>query len=148
VPQVVVGQGGFGSEIDQDELATSIRYGIFPMGIPVPFLKNLSGTPSLPTGWVELNGQTISDADSPYDGKTLPDWNGTNAFVRGNSTSGGSGGAATHSHAVPADESGSGPTDKITGGNTANDYYDLNWQSDSSSSLPPYEDAVWVMRIK
>lgn len=32
-------------------------------------------TPSLPTGWVECTGQTISDADSPINGKVVPNLN-------------------------------------------------------------------------
>ncbi|MBF0290509.1 MAG: hypothetical protein HQM14_22090 [SAR324 cluster bacterium] len=59
-----------------------------PVGTIIAWHKNLTGTPSLPPEWVEANGQTIVDADSPYNGQTIPDLNGSGLFIRGNSTSG------------------------------------------------------------
>ena len=67
-----------------------------PVGSIVAWAKTLTGTPAIPTGWVECDGSVLSDADSPLDGVTIPDLNGNNNFMRGNSTSGGTGGAATH----------------------------------------------------
>lgn len=63
-------------------------FGIPPIGTILPWHKDLTGTPALPEGWAELNGQTISDADSVYDGVTLPDLNGDGRFLRGGGTSG------------------------------------------------------------
>ncbi|MDD5551464.1 MAG: hypothetical protein PHS34_09405 [Candidatus Omnitrophica bacterium] len=42
-------------------------------------------TPHLPDGWVEMNGQTLSDPDSPYDGQVIPNINGdtTGATIAG-----------------------------------------------------------------
>jgi len=34
-------------------------------------------TPNLPDAYVECNGQTLSDSDSPYDGEVIPDMNGS-----------------------------------------------------------------------
>ena len=42
----------------------------------------------MPGLWVEMNGQTISDSDSVYDGVTIEDLNGDDRFLRGSSTSG------------------------------------------------------------
>lgn len=69
--------------------------GFPPIGALMPWLKSFTNTPSLPTGWVECDGSTLSDAASVYNGQVLPNLNGGNRFPRGNSTSGGTGGAAT-----------------------------------------------------
>jgi len=50
----------------------------------------------LSDAWFECNGQTISDASSPWDGKTLPDLNATQRFLRGSVSSSTTGGADTH----------------------------------------------------
>ena len=64
--------------------------GVVPVGAVVPWLKSLTGTPAtLPDNFVECNGQTISDADSPYDGVALPNLNGNAQFLYGAATSGG-----------------------------------------------------------
>ncbi len=63
-----------------------------PIGSIVAWLKSYANTPALPSGWVECNGQTLSDADSVYNGQAIPNLNGDNRFLRGNSTSGGTGG--------------------------------------------------------
>lgn len=75
-----------------------------PIGAILPWLKSFTNTPSLPTGFVECDGSVLSDADSVYNGETLPDLNG-NEFVRGAATSGGTGGGTTgagsaHGHDV------------------------------------------------
>jgi hypothetical protein len=44
---------------------------------------NIYATPKLPDGWLECDGSTISDGDSPYNGATLPDINGDERFLRG-----------------------------------------------------------------
>ena len=59
-----------------------------PVGVILPWHKDLSGTPTLSDSWAELNGQTISDSESPYDGVTLPDLNNQARFIRGNNISG------------------------------------------------------------
>lgn len=50
--------------------------------------------PALTDGWVECNGQTLSDVDSMWDGEVVPDLNGDvhgtagGRFLRGRATSG------------------------------------------------------------
>lgn len=74
-----------------------------PVGAIIAWHKSLSGTPALSAGgeWVECNGQLLSDAQSPYNGQTIPNLNGDPAganspgqsakvqmFLRGGITSG------------------------------------------------------------
>ena len=69
---------------------------ISPIGTVLSWLKSYINTPALPDGWVECNGQILDEAESVYDGQVIPDLNGDNRFLRGNSTSGGTGGESTH----------------------------------------------------
>lgn len=128
---------------------------VIPIGAVVAWYKSTTGVPALPAQFLECNGQVVNDAGSPINGQTLPNLNGGHQFLRGNSASGSSGGAATHAHAF------TGTTDVENG--------DLDVQADSgspvtiagfahvhpfsgvsdfSSSLPPYSDVVWIIRIK
>jgi len=59
-----------------------------PIGTVMFYHKDFPNTPALSDNWAELNGQTISDSESPYDGQTLPDINGEGRFLRAGSTSG------------------------------------------------------------
>lgn len=80
----------FNGEIYQKGVSVSA-----PIGTIQAWDKNLNGTPELKEGWVECNGQTISDENSPYNGKNVPNLNGLNSekrFLRGNSNSGTVGG--------------------------------------------------------
>ncbi|MCP4137996.1 MAG: tail fiber protein [bacterium] len=43
---------------------------------------------SVPDGWVECNGGTVSDTDSILFGRPIPDLNSSGQFLRGSSTSG------------------------------------------------------------
>ena len=66
-----------------------------PVGGVVAWIKSMVGVPqTLPAGWVECNGATISDGESPMNGQAVPDLNG-NEFLRGAATSGGIGGGTT-----------------------------------------------------
>jgi len=73
-------------------------YNFFPIGAIIPWAKHLEGVSgtSLNSHWAECNGQTISDSDSPLSGTTLPNLNGENRFLRGNSITGGTGGSETY----------------------------------------------------
>ncbi len=66
-----------------------------PVGTILAWHKSLAGTPQLPDGWVECNGQVLIDPQSIYNGETMPDlnnpketWNTKGAFLRGDTTSG------------------------------------------------------------
>ncbi|MBS1614400.1 MAG: hypothetical protein JST49_16385 [Bacteroidetes bacterium] len=70
-----------------------------PIGSIMAWHKNGANMPALPDGWVECNGQTLSDAASPLNGTAMPNLNGTftteaggtssaGRFLRGGATSG------------------------------------------------------------
>ena len=69
-----------------------------PIGSISAWAKDIPGMPALSEGWVECNGQVLDDPQSPLNGQTIPDLNRENRFLRGNSTSGDTGGAETHQH--------------------------------------------------
>ena len=73
---------------DGDVLYSSEINAMPPVGSVMAWHKTLTGTPALPTNWVECSGQVISDATSVYDGETIPDMNGNGARVIGNAASG------------------------------------------------------------
>ena len=131
-----------------------------PVGAVVSWLKSYTNTPqTLPTGWVECAGQTLSDADSVYDGQVIPDLNGDNRFLRGNSTSGGTGGSSTHTLTtaeMPAHTHSQIGGTSITNSDTGTNTNARITTADSGSTggggahenKPPYYDVVWIMRIK
>ena len=108
---------------------------LVPIGIILPWAKTLTGVPALSDNFVECNGQVLSDAESPLDGQTIPDLNGDNRFLRGNSTSGGAGGATSHTHTTDDASVTSGGASRVRSINP-------------SDHLPPYYDVVWIMRVK
>lgn len=105
------------------------------IGMIVPWAKNIVGVPALSASFVECNGQVLNDAESPLNGKTMPSLNATNSFLRGNATSGTTGGEATTDLSVHG----------VNGG--------VSWGAANGSpftytNLPPYYDVVWVIRVK
>jgi len=140
---------------------------IIPIGAIIPWHGDFDNTPELPEHFAKCNGQTIDDEESPYYGQELPDLNGENRFLRGDDTSGDSGGAdsvqlsvsemPSHEHDVDGWASGSGSTTTFSS--------DAFTESGSFSSRsgrlvrntggnephenqPPYMDVIWIMRIK
>lgn len=82
--------------------------GIACVGFVVAWQKSYANVPALVAEAVETNGQTLSDAQSVYNGETIPNINGsgggTQRFLRGASTSGTTGGADSHTHARGAQD--------------------------------------------
>lgn len=115
--------------------------GIVPVGGVIQWAKDIAGVPSLPANFQECDGTVISSG--PMSGQNTPDYNSANAFPRGNTTSGGTGGATTHTHTVPA-------TNLSYRNNldaSRNNYLTNNQVTSADSHLPPYVDMVFVMRI-
>lgn len=145
---------GYYSVIKNGVVANSdfVKAVLPPIGSVISWLKTLTGTPTLPDGWVECDGSTISDADSPYDGVTIPDLNGDNRFLRGSSTSGTTGGSETHTHTGTTSQVDSNPG--AGDGNASTTFYrgtlphSHTFTTDSSSTLPTYYEVVWIIRIK
>jgi len=80
-------------------LTDTISRSIMPVGTIIGWHKSMTGVPSLPGLWLECNGQTISDTDSPMNTEVIPDLNdatnrsaaitaGGGVFLRGGDTSG------------------------------------------------------------
>ncbi len=135
-----------------------------PVGAVLAWLKSLTGAPALSAAFVECNGQTISDAGSPFNGVAIPNLNasggGTKRFLRGSTSSGATGGEDTHqlttaelaghTHTVSGTPpSGgavgwNGPTVGYLGGTTT-----ASTGGDTAhENKPPYYEVVWIMRIK
>ena len=112
-----------------------------PVGSIVGFHKDWSETTdTIPDGWLYCDGSVISDSESPINGQTLPDLNGTDddtkRFLRGSDTAGTTGGSSTHNHSVP----------KTSCRRQYNSTYPNNLNA--NTSIPPYFEVAFMMRIK
>jgi len=120
---------------------------MLPVGSVIAWLKSYTSTPStLPGGWMECDGSTISDADSPINGVTVPDLNGNNYFLRGNSTSGGTGGSETADYDHNHNNTTSANWDSDTDGAITST--DATTTLDGQENRPPFYNVVWIMRFK
>jgi len=109
-----------------------------PVGCLQAWLKDLSGVPSLPAGWVECAGQVVNDPASPLHGVTLPDLNGGGGrFLRGAPNSGALGGIDSFGTAS-ADNAGVGATFAAV----TTDF------SPGAMPFPPYYTVVWIVKVK
>lgn len=140
-----------------------------PIGAVIAWFDSIAGVPDLPDNWVACDGQTLDNDLSPIDGQAIPDLNGGNRFLRGNSTAGDTGGLASvtltaaqsglraHGH----DFKSQGSTNNGGRGIAYNDYFDNTNlggpgaiventaanASESHENRPPYTNVVWIMRI-
>src|SRR6185436_9488667 len=109
-----------------------------PIGTVEWWDKNLPGVPALPDGWVECNGQQVNDPDSPLNGINVRDLNGAQGgvpvFLRGATTSGGTGGTENHSHGLPLGINGG----SVAAGADVTVFPPGAYTSDPASSFPPY----------
>lgn len=135
-----------------------------PIGSVTAWLKSFPNTPALPTGWVECNGQVLSDSGSVYNGQTIPNLNasggGTKRFLRGSTTSGTTGGADTHTLSVgempghthvERTVGGGGPSGPAGSGGNANSSStstDSTGGGQAHNNLPSYYEIVWILRVK
>jgi len=128
-----------------------------PIGTISPWLKSYTNTPALTGAWVECNGQVLSDADSVYNGQTIPDINGytgTQRFLRGGGSSDGS---------TPTASGDTGGSDTMAHTHNTNAASNPNNASDGSRNYaaigvvtaasntenrPPFYEVVWIIRVK
>ena len=121
-------------------MATGKPCGVAPIGMVVMYLSSLTNIPGLPGEWVQCNGQTLSDSESVYNGKVIPNLNagggsGESLFLRGGTTSGSTGGAETHTHTYTV----------LVMATAALKYM---YQLENANSSPSYFADIWIMRIK
>jgi len=116
-----------------------------PIGGIVAWAKTLAGVPNLAEGWVECDGEVLVDALSPLNGQTIPDLNG-GEFLRGDTTSGGTGGSATmaHTHEMTL----SYDVSAGAGGNAGTSGHLQTGGATNTENRPPYYNIVWVMRVR
>ena len=118
-----------------------VGIGIVPIGGVVAWCKTLVGAPPLLPNWQECDGAAIANGESPFNGLNTPDLNTTQRMLRGNTASGATGGADSHTHSVNNYQSG------------ANEFDHGSKQGFKSgtaariSSLSAYYEMVWIMRI-
>ena len=111
---------------------------LIPIGIVLPWFKDLPGVPPLPANFVECNGQFLADPESPLDGQLMPDINtGAQRFIRGGLASGAVGGIDSFATAQ-ADNAGVG---------AAQNFVTIDF-SPGAQPFPPYVTAVYVIRVK
>jgi hypothetical protein len=144
--------------LNKDDL--SIEYGTYggatskvysslvPIGSILAWAKTITGVPALPSTFVECSGQTLSDAQSPINGQVIPNLNGNNNFLRGASTSGSTGGNATHTHS-DGNHNHTLTYDFTAGGITKTEGYGGGSHSHAATNHePPFYEVVWIMRVK
>jgi len=130
--------------------------GSVPIGSVIAWHEDFANTPSLPDGWVECNGQVLSDIESVYDGLMIPDLNSTvegtfGYFLRGSHTSGNTQSSQNkgHTHQVGC-ETGTGGNQHLS--KNASQVASLDWYTTASSggseSRPVSFTIVWIMRVK
>jgi hypothetical protein len=123
-----------------------------PIGCVLPWLKTLTGCPALPDGFVECNGQTLDDADSPFDGVTIPDLNGPvgtglkGRFLRGHTESGLTEDSQNLSHRHSL--AGGSDNGSATHGNPAYGYTYYTGYEGGTEARPHNYSVVFIMRIK
>jgi hypothetical protein len=132
-----------------------VPVGTVPIGTILPWHKSLTGTPALPTGWVQCDGQTLSDAASPYNGRVIPDLNGTGLFLRGSSTSGTLQSQGTR---LPSSQftislvgivgGGTGKWGIGEGGTGGALASPTAWGGGDAETRPVNMSVVWIMRVK
>lgn len=121
-----------------------------PVGTIMAWTKALSGV-TLPAGWVECNGQTLSDTQSPMNGKNVPNLNGEQRFLRGSAAPGGIGGKEKIAYTVQKTFSltnthpGIIAIDGVNVWSIPTGYNSMDYYIDNQ---PPYYDIVWIIKVR
>ncbi|MDD5309779.1 MAG: hypothetical protein PHU25_20880 [Deltaproteobacteria bacterium] len=143
---------------------TTAGFGLMPIGSITAWAKNLTGVPTLPSGWVECNGQTLADAGSPLNGQVIPNLNSAVSaglkgyFLRGNTTSGSTETDLVENHTHGFVEQGFSYDSNCWSHNSCSGGYTI-YTTDTSRTTAdnnggggetrPYSySVVWIMRVK
>jgi len=134
-----------------------------PIGTIKAWHKSFTNTPALPYGWVECSGQTLSDADSVYNGQVIPNLNSatqdgstsSGMFLRGGVTSGTMQADATAVNGLSATTNGSRVTASTDGATSCCGWYviqaasaSVTMSSTDTETHPPNMTVIWIMRVK
>jgi len=147
---------------DSEANAALANY-IAPIASIIAWAKNIKTGLTIPACWVECNGQTLNDSESILNGILIPNLNGQNRFLRGNSTSGETGGEEKHTltinemprhnHDINAGgssgvASGVQPTPATTPTPSYSNLIRYTGDDAPHENRPPFYDIVWIIRIK
>jgi hypothetical protein len=121
--------------------------GVVPIGCVVFVAGSITGCPAVAANFQLCNGAAISNARSLMNGQNTPNITGSNRFIRGNTTSGTTGGAATaaHTHTVAGSAKGNDNNDPTTIYPLSSSSIDTG--STSVDTVPPYLDLIPYIRI-
>ena len=143
-----------GQAVTASDINNTVDEVYFPIGTIIGWAKTITGTPALPSYWVECNGQTLADAESPFNNQAIPNLNSTGRLLRGSATSGTTGGAETHTHTMTGDTQdtnagsgagGEGYPYSLTHGAHHHSYTQAYG---AQGNYPLNMAIVWIMRVK
>ncbi len=151
------------------EIAKSLSLKEFylPIGSITAWHKNFVKNHDLPNSWIECNGQTVSDQNSPLFGEIVPNLNGEGLFLRGGVKSGtiqpqdwktikilsrevnSSGRDGRYTHGPINIPKNTDITKEIFAGYwKSNNANVLRFQFDKSEIRPKNMSIVWIIKIK
>jgi hypothetical protein len=167
------------SEMTPRQALNGVPYALnieVPVGTIMAWDKSRTGTPALPANFVECNGQTLNDAESPYNGQVVANLNGVasgqgisgitgkpGVYLRGASTSGTGSDDQFQGHntVIPVVNSGLGGSQRMVV-SAASDAVATNFYTATpiiadgvngtprvgTETKPITMTIVWIMRIK
>ncbi len=132
--------------------------GVVPIGGIVAWNKSMSGTPALPAGWAECNGQVLADAASPYNGQTLPNLNGQSRVLYGGASSGTTreedyvpphvhGYGSLKAYTNYGEANGADGTRILSGGSANGQIFGNTASTQSGTPLGGFQ-VVWIIRVR
>lgn len=125
-----------------------VSYAALPIGTIMAWAKTLAGVPALNGDWVECKGQMLSDVDSPLNGQIIPNLNGQKRFLRGYTSSGGTGGHEFQNLNHDHDHTSSDELDEYRDHFRAISGVEPSTTLGNVDMRPPFYNVVWIMKIK